>query len=75
MNDLQQLRWILKNKETEAFPEKNSNIQSKLSRRSLIICDFRILTERIFSDQKFLMWAHLQVLQYSKYFNPLISTF
>lgn len=29
--------------------------------------DFRALTERILSDQKFIMWLHLYVLEYSKY--------
>lgn len=29
--------------------------------------DFRALTERILSDQKFIMRVHLYVLEYSKY--------
>lgn len=29
--------------------------------------DFRPLLERILSDQKFIMWPHLCVLEYSKH--------
>lgn len=50
---------------------KNSNIHSKWS-RSLIRQDFRILMERNFNYQKFIIWANLQGLQYNKY---LISWF
>ena len=66
INDLQLQRWFLKNKRRH-FLKKYSNIQSKLSKRSLIMYDFRPLIERILSDQKFIRQAHLYVLEYSKY--------